>query len=184
VILAYKTLHDEKIVDRSWPEDKITRELCVRIHIHSVKNGTGAIPVHQYPIFPKVPKKGRPPTIDFVFRRGYEELSYLAFECKIVDDKEDHSIQEYVNEGIMRFLSGKYSRNEKLGGMVAYLINSEIAECVRKINELVENKLGKTDCLSKASITFNFDGVYQSIHNRAIFLDLFLLYHIFMTFND
>jgi hypothetical protein len=183
VILAYKMLYDERIVDRSWPEDKITRELCVRIAVHTQKNSVNAIPLHQYPIFPKTMKRGKPPTVDFVFRRGYEESSYLAFECKIVDDAKDRSIQEYIGQGLMRFLSGKYARDEKIAGMIAYLINSEITSCVLKINEQIKQNVGDSNCLVKSSVVFDYDGVYQSNHKKPPVNTLFLIYHIFMTFN-
>lgn len=175
-------LRDERIIDGSWPEDKITRELYVRIFVHTQKNGVNAIPVHQYPIFPKTVKRGRPPTIDFVFRRGYQESSYLAFECKIVDDEKDRSIQEYIDQGLMRFLSGKYARNETVGGMIAYLINSEITSCVLKINEQIKQNMDDSNCLVKSSVAPGFDGIYQSNHKKPPLSVLFLIYHVFMTF--
>ena len=174
-------LQGEKIVDETWVEDKITRELCVRIQVHIQENGINSIPVHQYPIFPKIPKRGRAPTIDFVFRRGYEESSYLSFECKILNCHDSSSVAAYIDEGIMRFISGKYASNEKIGGMVGYLINEKIDNCVEKINEKVEQKISKFDCLVKSSVSMDFDGIYESNHSR-VHLNAILIYHIFMIF--
>jgi hypothetical protein len=184
VILAYKTLHDKMKVDKGWPEDKITLELCVRISRQMQENGTNAIPIHQYPVFPKKIRSGRPPTIDFVFRKGYRESSYLAFECKIVDDENDSSIQQYINQGVMRFLTGKYAKNETTGGMIAYLINREITKCVIKINEQIKRNMSDSNCLVKSSIILDFEGIYQSNHMKNPPNSRFLIYHLFLTFGD
>jgi len=183
VVFAYRILQEERIVDRSWPEDKITRELYVRIQVYVKENGINTIPVHQYPVYSKTPRRGRPPTIDFVFRNGYQESPYLGFECKIIDDNVASSIQEYVNQGMKRFLTGKYARTEKIGGMVAYLIEKEILSCVLKINDKIQEEIGEADCLVESSLVDNFDGLYQSKHKRARLLDFFLIYHVFMSFS-
>lgn len=182
VIFSYTALREEKIVDESWPEDKITRELCVRIQIYKEKICINEIPIHQYPIYVKKKKMGRAPTIDFVFRKGFEESRYFGFECKIVNDKKVASIREYIDGGMNRFLSGKYAKNEKVGGMVAYLINCELLDCVSKINEKVTNKLGIENCLSEMRLIGEFDGLYTSKHKRLKLLDNFQIYHIFMCF--
>lgn len=168
-------------VDKSWPEDKITRELCVQIEIYIHKNQITAIPVHQYPIYLKKKKKGRPPTIDFVFRKGFEESHYFGFECKIVDDKVPNSIKEYVDEGVNRFLSGKYSYSQKAGGMVAYLINCNTLKCVKEIYKLMKNTNGIKRNLKKMTVVKKFNGLYNSRHTKKN-LKNFELYHIFMDF--
>jgi len=186
VIAAYRCLKEKNIVDQSWPEDKITRELYVQIQIYVLKKGINTIPVHQYPIYLKKAKKGKPPTIDFVFRKGFQESPYLGFECKIVNDKNTTSIKNYIYEGMFRFLSGKYARNEKVGGMTAYLINCEVLKCVNRINEEILNNddLTKKDILViNESIIHNFKGLYVSKHNKKKLRDMFLLYHILMQFN-
>jgi hypothetical protein len=100
-----------------------------------------------------------------------------------VDDAKDRSIQEYINQGLMRFLSGKYAKNERTAGMIAYLINSEITSCVLKINEQIKQNMGDSNCLVKSSVVLDFDGVYQSNHKKNPKSNaLFLIYHIFMTF--
>ena len=183
VIFSYIALREEKVVDENWPEDKITRELCVQIQIYVTKNGINTIPIHQYPIYLKNEQVGRPPTIDFVFRKGFEESHYLGFECKIVNDKKITSIRDYIDEGMNRFLSGKYAKNEKVGGMVAYLINRELLNCVAEINEKVMDKLGIENCLTKTRLIKEFNGLYTSKHKRVELLDYFRIYHIFMYFN-
>lgn len=182
VIFSYMALQERKVVDEGWPEDKITRELYVQIQIYIAKNGINAIPIHQYPIYLKKEKMGRPPTIDFVFRKGFEESPYLGFECKIVNDKKVASIRDYIDEGMNRFLSGKYAKNEKVGGMVAYLINRQLLNCVAIINEEVRDKLGIESCLTEMSLIEKFNGLYTSKHKREKLLDHFRIYHIFMFF--
>lgn len=172
------------MVDDTWPEDKITRELYVHIHVYVAKNGINTIPIHQYPIYPKLRERGRPPTIDFVFRKGFEESPYLGFECKIVDSKQDSSIKDYIDEGMRRFLSGKYSATERIGGMSAYIVNCEVLDCIHGINKRIENhsELGHEDRLVKSGLIPGFDDLYKSRHERRQIPDFFLIYHIFMYF--
>lgn len=186
VIKAYQALNDSKIVKEDWPEDKITRELYVQIHIFVIKNGINTIPFHQYPIYLKKRKRGRPPTIDFVFRKGYIESPYLGFECKIVDERKSDSIRAYINDGMFRFISAKYAKNQRVGGMVAYILNFEVIRCVNKINERIQNhnKLGKEDCLILYDIIDDFKDLYISKHKRENLRNLFLLYHVFMFFDN
>jgi len=181
VILGYQTLCKERIVAADWQEDRITSELCFRIQVHIQRSCIDAFPQHQHPLYSRQPKRGKPPTIDFVFRKGYEESPYLGFECKLLESSDNKLLKEYIDEGLMRFLSGKYSECEKIGGMVGYIMASQVISCVDQLNVKIEMKLGKKDCLVKSSIV-DFEGIYESHHSRASCCNI-AIYHLFMKFN-
>jgi len=181
VIYAYIELRKTSNIDKTWPEDRITRELCVQIQIYIEKNQIKAIPIHQYPIFLNKKRRGRPPTIDFVFRKGFEESHYFGFECKLLDDNIPNSVQEYVDEGVNRFLSGKYSHGQKAGGMVGYLIKCKRLKCVKAVDKQMKHITGSNHNLTKKALVKGFNGLYMSKH-KQINLKIFELYHIFMNF--
>jgi len=184
VIQAYFALRNTSIVNNTWHEDKITRELYVQIQIYVIKNGINTIPIHQYPIFLKKSKRGRPPTIDFVFRKGFIETSYLGFECKIINSNNSNSIQEYIDEGMYRFIGSKYSPHEKVGGMIGYTFNNDVSTCVNEINIKIDKHkiLNKMDCLLALNLIKGFKNLYISKHKKGNLSESFLIYHIFMFF--
>jgi hypothetical protein len=151
-----------------------------KILIYIQKNQIKAIPIHQNQIFPKKRKKGRSPTIDFVFRKGYEESPYFGFECKIVDHKIKASITAYVDEGVNRFLSGKYGKGQKAGAMIAYLINCKQLKCVKAVDTKMKEITGINHNLKKMTLVSGFTSLYNSKHTKN--LKTFKLYHIFMNF--
>lgn len=181
VILGYQTLCREGVVAADWQEDRITSELCFRIQVHIQDSRINAYPQHQHPLFSSQPKRGRPRTIDFVFRKGYEESEYLGFECKLIESNDNRLLKEYIDQGMMRFLSGKYSENEKIGVMVGYIMASQIVPCVDQLNIKIETKLEKSDCLVRSSV-LDFEGIYESHHSRKSLCNI-IVYHLFMRFN-
>ena len=47
-------------------------------------------------------------------------------------------IPEYVNEGMIRFITGVYSQNHSKGGMIGYVMDANITEAMRKIKNKIE----------------------------------------------
>lgn len=182
VIMGYRTLSEERIVNANWSEDKITRELYIRIYSHAVRNQIHEIPVHQYPLFPRTPTIGHPKTIDFVFRKGFEESVYLSFECKIVDHTLT-SAKLYVNEGIMRYTTGIYAEEERMGAMIGYLVRSIPQICVDNINTIITAQLTPNERLEKAELISNFESLYKSVHTRLYDGSAIIIYHLFMVFD-
>ena len=71
-------------------------------------------------------EKGR---IDLRFIHGCDESVYFAFECKRLNVPADGGCKslarEYVEEGMMRFVTGKYAAGLSQGGMIGYVMNGD-----------------------------------------------------------
>ena len=184
VVEAYRKLNSDNIVEEDWCEDRITRELYIRIQVIWKRTKLDfIIPCHQYPDFTKQKQRGRPPTIDFAFRLGFTESSYFGFECKLVDYSR-RSIREYVDNGMIRFISGKYAYKESVGGMVGYLIGCKVSRVVELINEEILNKMDISDCLEVGDPIKWFKDVYISRHTKIGCGSSITLHHLFFSFGS
>ena len=67
-------------------------------------------------------------SIDFVLTIGDDEAAYLACECKRLNvpykTRTRGLVGEYVDDGLMRFVSGKYSNGLPLAMMLGYVMNA------------------------------------------------------------
>jgi hypothetical protein len=68
--------------------------------------------------------------IDFVVTIGDDEDVYLACECKRLNVPYKSGMRglvgEYVDEGLMRFISGQYSNGLPLAMMLGYVMNAKV----------------------------------------------------------
>lgn len=190
VVISYIDLRGKNIIQNNWEEDRITKELYQEILIFWRQTATTSpvyplIPHSQYPLYPKVTKIGRAPAIDFVFRRGFEEEAYFAFECKLLDHSDRRLVREYVEEGMKRYITGKYSSKMSFGGMVGFMFSNSTKLTVDAINTEISDggELTIADCLAKGTVKFNgFQDMYTSNHMRSTTGTPFLIYHLFFVF--
>lgn len=109
-------------------EDHITEHL-----VHSLIR-TKLVPgriIYQYTLLAE--DSGRnvsaPSNIDFVLAIGEDEDVYLACECKRLNVPYKTGVRglvgEYVNEGLMRFVTGQYSSGLPLAMMLGYVMNAK-----------------------------------------------------------
>ncbi|MCO7577805.1 MULTISPECIES: hypothetical protein [Pseudomonas chlororaphis group] len=75
--------------------------------------------------------------IDFVLTVGDDEDVYLACECKRLNVPYNTGVRglvgEYVNEGLMRFVTGQYSNGLPLAMMIGYVMNAQIDRARRGV---------------------------------------------------
>lgn len=116
-----------------------------------------------------------------------DENIYYAFECKRLNDSNYGS---YVNDGILRFIEEKYSKNMSFAGMIGYfeVNNIEIKDIISKINNNLANKfnrgkLKEKSQLDKLEIQKRFKYSYISNHERKTrnHIDL---YHLIFDYNN
>lgn len=73
--------------------------------------------------------------IDFVLAIGDDEDVYLACECKRLNVPYRRGVRglvgEYVDEGIMRFVSGQYANGLPLALMLGYVMNARVERARR-----------------------------------------------------
>lgn len=79
--------------------------------------------------------------IDIKLRPGLHGHIYFAFECKrlnvIRNGKRDSQSTEYVNEGMMRFITEQYAPDVFEGGMIGYVMNGDVKTALTSVNASV-----------------------------------------------
>jgi hypothetical protein len=88
-------------------------------------------------------EKGR---IDIRFIQGCDESVYFAFECKRLNVPANGGCKslarEYVDEGMMRFVTGKYATGLTQGGMIGFVMDGKSATATAKVDEAIRARLG------------------------------------------
>ena len=125
-------------------------------------------------------------------KRGYLDIKidiagsrkYFAFECKRLDDKTGRSSlqQAYIDEGLHRFIIGKYAKEEIFGGMIGFIVAGKISVIVQAMKKKVKNYhfLGKYELLD--TLCDNCTTSFQSKHKRKNSLSNIHIYHLFLDF--
>jgi len=126
--------------------------------------------------------------IDLRFSHGHREEVYFAFECKrlnVVDraGKRRSLAFEYVDEGMMRFVEGKYAKGLDKGGMLGYVMNGAVPSATEAVGRAVvrrrtELRLCTAD-LERSSIRQDDARIRETHHE----LDSgpFVIHHLFLA---
>jgi len=98
-------------------------------------------------------QKGR---IDIRVSHGYMPSEYFSLECKRlnqIDDEGNFSslAGKYVDEGVMRYVSGQYSGG-KNGGMIGYVMDGDTVKAVNCVNDAIEKRKEKLGIKDKAEL--------------------------------
>lgn len=87
--------------------------------------------------------------IDFVLTIGDDEDVYLACECKRLNVPYETKVRglarEYVDQGLMRFVTGQYSKSLPLAMMLGYVMNANATQArirVKKVMALRSTAIG------------------------------------------
>lgn len=117
--------------------------------------------------------------------------AYYIIECKRLDNQNANGTTglnaEYIKNGIMRFVSGQYSTNKYLNGMIAFLVESmNILGNIKKINNLLKTHFICSNTLTELTVTDfiqDFEHSYYSIHKRKNNKENIKLYHLMLDFS-
>lgn len=182
---AYRDLCGKRLIAADSVEDQITEEwhICVQKRCMT-ENAFGLSPIPQKRDTHKAKRRGRPPTIDFCFRDEFDEQSYFGAECKLMDQGSKRHLNAYLDadEGIGRFLGGKYAAYASAGAMVGYVrqgdCNAVAADIARGMKHL-----DGTPRLKEAPPLPPFDQLYQSKHTKHADGSPFECFHLLFAFN-
>lgn len=82
-----------------------------------------------------------PSNIDFVLTIGDHEDVYLACECKRLNVRYKTGVRalvgEYVDEGLMRFVTGQYANGLPLAMMLGYVMNAKTDVARRGVKRIM-----------------------------------------------
>lgn len=137
---------EERVSDAvavAWPiciaplqlrKNAMTHEDHITEHLVQSLIRTKAMPgriIYQYTLLAEdaAGNVSAPSNIDFVLTVGDDEDVYLACECKRLNVPYKTGVRglvgEYVDEGLMRFVTGQYSNGLPLAMMLGYVMNNQ-----------------------------------------------------------
>jgi hypothetical protein len=116
--------------------------------------------------------------------------AYYIIECKRLNNQNLNGTTglnaEYIKNGIMRFVSGQYSTNKYLNGMIGFVVEQlDIDANITNINTLLQKKFSDANTITFLTfINFIEDFKYQycSVH-RDIKNKKIKLYHLMFDFS-
>ena len=75
--------------------------------------------------------------IDIMVLDGFVEHVYLGIECKRVHSRRASLAKKYVDQGLMRFVTGRYSAGLPYGVLLGFVIDGKCDACAELIREAV-----------------------------------------------
>ena len=93
---------------------------------------------------------------------------------------------EYVKEGMQRFVDGKYSRFVQHGAMLAYVLDGDIERAMQNVDQNIRNHLTELNMdsnggLTASSIRPEDSNAKETKHNRECSEGLFSIHHLFVA---
>jgi hypothetical protein len=179
---AYKELRASGRATSIMSEPEITEELYVELldvwkeadiplkHIHEKSHGK------------RKKGRGKTPTIDFCFRHKWDPTSYFGAECKLLEENNSELYKLYVDEGVNRYLSGKYGEKCSAGSMIGYIIIGSTAEIINNVKIRVDKLPNIFSNMTKSDFINGFTDHYKSVHERGVGNTPFHIHHLFFSF--
>lgn len=120
----------------------------------------------------------------------HEQEIYLCLEAKrlnaVISGVNRSLADEYVKEGMQRFVDGKYARFVRHGAMLAYVLDGNIDRALRNIKSnirkrILELRMDKNGGLTASKILPNDCRTKETSHHRAHEQEVFRIHHLFVT---
>lgn len=183
--LGYHDLKKEGIIDSKTDEDTITVEWYAKVYERWTAENRASqisiklIPINQYPDNTLKKKMGKSPTIDFCFRAWNKDEGYFGAECKRLRSDQLKLLNEYIDNGVNRFVSGKYSSKSTVAAMIGYIQEGSISEIVTKLMPLMKNTNLRENFVR---LILEMNPEYKSVHVRTLDSQVITLHHLFFDF--
>ena len=185
LIEAYQELSKKNYNARENNENKIRNDL-VKIAKSRKKS---KLPFLWITEFPDIENNNR---IDIALATPQsliDESNAIKIECKIVgenkyiDTKKSFEGKNPTN-GIMSFITGKYSPQMPLAGMIGFIKTGEIHDKIDRIKKRLQDhkEITTHQNLTKHPIKENFKYSYDSKHKRINNLKDISIHHLFFDF--
>lgn len=128
---------------------------------------------------------------DIVFFPSLQEQEiYLCLEAKrlnaVVSGVRRSLADEYVKEGMQRFVDGKYSRFVRHGTMLAYVLDGDIERAMTNIennirSRLTQLRMDKNGGFIPSTIRPDDPRTKETRHRRAHEIAVFRIHHLFVA---
>jgi hypothetical protein len=133
------------------------------------------------PVFEGLADPAEAPRIDIgvPWGAGVADDPFFSFECKRLAP--GRLARLYVDQGMMRFVTGYYAPDTSVGGMIGYVVGGGPVVAKDAVNARVraDSRLGATHELGSAPAIGSLNTVYASSHDRAPAFPAITLTHLF-----
>lgn len=195
---AYIALSKTRCARPSWEEDAFTINLEDRLRPIAYDNPMNLQVRSRSPVYTQAMRTGETSTteakiIDIQMWGHWHQYAdvYFAWECKLLADRQGHNrnlINEYISNGMLRFLNGQYSEHVPDAGMLGYILAGDVPEIVAQINASMvssrrERPLQKADALAQSTPVGTFRDIYRSSHAREPKRVPITLHHLLLKFD-
>jgi len=136
-------------------EDHINRRFCVHLRNHKDRS------MHLFKIWSQLELLSREGILigkpDLIFSAfNDDEEQFFACECKLLNKTDKRGVWsslagKYVDEGMMRYVSGQYSGGDN-GGMIGYVMDGDTVKAVKCVNDAIEKRKEKLCINHKAQL--------------------------------
>lgn len=119
-----------------------------------------------------------------------QEEIYLCLEAKrlnaVISGVRRSLADEYVKEGMQRFVDGKYARFVRHGAMLAYVLDRDINRAMQNVEKnigkrLAELRMDKNGGLVSSAIRPDDRRTKETRHHRAHEKEVFRIHHLFLV---
>ena len=122
--------------------------------------------------------------IDIKIIYSFDEREYFGIECKRVSGKSKALAKKYVDQGVMRFVTGKYSPNHEWSAMLGFVIDGDVDGCINLVRGCLV-KAHKTNCMTGKWATeknlISYQHLYRTSHRQNIHKSMVTILHLFLT---
>ncbi len=128
--------------------------------------------------------------IDVHVAYSFDETDYFAMECKKVNDRHETPAKKYIEEGVCRFSSGKYSLGHPYGAMIGYVTGGMPESAAEFLGGKLmdydeETTRVKAEWGWQAEKRFgHVPNLYSTMHGQAGTPNTILLLHLFLAFSS
>ncbi len=173
-------------------EVTISKEFVIKLRVD--KNKRDDLPFQVWPeintLDTQAEDEGRMDIL-FSYLGTLKEEIHFAFECKRLripyplPRRLATNNSDYVGkQGMMCFITGKYSRSVTNGGMIAYVMDGKAEEAILSLGELIKRKatmlkLEKNIGLELSSVLGNLKNIRETRH--ILSTKKFTIHHVFLA---
>jgi len=180
---AYSQLKNNKRITPNNSEPDINEEFFIELSEVLRRSGCSFYIVPEKQEKNDRKRRGKFPTIDFCFRARYDTESIFGAECKLLKDTNE-SCNQYVSNGVRRFILGKYSKKSSFGSMIGYILVGSTPKIISRVEEKI-NKVADISKMQCSNGVLKTSYHYESIHSREKGLvSPFQIHHLFFSFNE
>ncbi len=181
---AYFDLLQKHIVTQEMDENDITEEWFVCLQQRWQQSALFSfVPIHEKQDKNEAKSRGKPPTVDFCFRSEWDKHYYFGAECKLVEANDQTLCQRYIENGVNRYVDGRYGQDFPEGAMLGYIRQT----CCTDVATELRNRIGALKdhpSFQHTDVLLPLEECYISRHNRPKGISPFTLYHLLFGFEN